>query len=128
MGLGVSRTTQPLRFDTGIGNASFAEVVFAPGEGQPQKPLLPGTTTVSQAVDELFPAGRDVGNGIMEGLVAGNPASLRTPTGFGTAARDAVAALRGAATPVSLAAAEELEALLEDVDLFERYRMSLLET
>ena len=27
MSLNVSRTTEPLRFDTGIGNASFAEVM-----------------------------------------------------------------------------------------------------
>ena len=39
MSLNVSRTTEPLRFDTGIGNASFAEVADSPVEGQPQRTL-----------------------------------------------------------------------------------------
>ena len=56
MSLNVSRTAEPLRFDTGIGQAGYAEVMDSPAAGQPQKTLLPGSTTVSQAVDALFPA------------------------------------------------------------------------
>ena len=34
MSLGVSRTTEPLSFNTGIGNASFAEVLDTPSAGE----------------------------------------------------------------------------------------------
>ena len=78
MSLGVSRTTEPLTFNTGIGNASFAEVLNAPGAGEPQKDLLPGSTTVTQAVDALFPTERAVRDEILSALVAGNTPSLRT--------------------------------------------------
>lgn len=128
MALNVSRTTQPLRFDTGIGNASFAEVMDSPAAGQPQKPLMPGSTTVSQAVDALFPTDRAVGDQIMAALVAANPISLRTPNGFLSAARAAARALRGRRTTAADAAAHEIETLLADADLFERCRLALLET
>ena len=82
MGLSVSRTTDPLRFDVGIGSAGYADVLTSVGAGEPQKSLMPGTTTVTQAIDELFPPDRSVGGEVMRSLVAGNPASLRTPRGF----------------------------------------------
>jgi hypothetical protein len=128
MSLNVSRTTEPLRFDTGIGNASFAEVIDSPAAGQPQKSLLPGSTTVSRAVDALFPTDRAVGDQIMAALVAGNPTSLRTPSGFLAAARGAARTLRGRRTAAADAAAKEIENLLADADLFERCRLALLET
>ena len=128
MSLNVSRTTEPLRFDTGIGQTGYAEVMDSPTAGQPQKTLLPGSTTVSQAVDALFPADARVDAEVMDALVAGNSATLRTPGGFGQAARDAVKALRGRETAAADVAAREIETLLADTDLFERYRMSLLET
>ncbi len=128
MSLNVSRTTEPLRFDTGIGNAGFAEIMDTPAAGQPQKTLLPGSTTVTQAIDELFPTDRSVGGEVMRALVAANPASLRTASGFGTAARSAVTQLRKSGTSAADAAAHEIETLLADTDLYERYRMALLET
>lgn len=128
MSLSVSRTTDPLRFDVGIGSAGYADIMTSPGEGEAQRALLPGTTTVSQAIDELFPTDRSVGGEIMRSLVAGNPASLRTPSGFSDAAHFAVKSLKAAGTPASDAAAHEIENLLADTDLFERYRMSILET
>ena len=128
MGLNVSRTTEPLSFNTGIGNASFAEVMDAPAAGEPQKTLLPGSTTVTQAVDALFPTERAVRDEIMSALVAGNTAYLRTPGGFNEAARRAAHSLRGNRTPASDRAAFEIETLLADSDLFEHYRMALLET
>ena len=93
MSLNVSRTTEPLRFDTGIGQAGFAEVMDSPVSGQPQKTLLPGSTTVTQAIDELFPD-RSVGGEVMRALVAGNSAVLRTPSGFAQTARSAMRALK----------------------------------
>ena len=128
MSLNVSRTTEPLRFDTGIGQAGYAEVMDAPGAGAPQKSLLPGSTTVTQAIDEIFPPDRSVEGEVMRALVAGNSASLRTSSGFGLAARDAVRALRAAGGDHALRAAAEIETLLEDGDLFEQYRSALLET
>ena len=47
MSLNVSRTTEPLRFDVGIGSAGYADVISSPDAGEPQKSLMPGTTTVS---------------------------------------------------------------------------------
>jgi hypothetical protein len=128
MSLNVSRTTEPLRFDTGIGNASFAEVMDSPVNGQPQRALLPGSTTVSQAVDALFPSDRAVADEIMSALVARNSILLRTSGGFNIAARKAAQTLRGLGTAAADAAAHEIETLLADTDLFERYRMALLET
>ncbi len=128
MSLGVSRTTDPLRFDTGIGTAAFAEVLDTPAAGEPQKALLPGSTTVSQAVDALFPTDRAVRDEILAALVAGNTVALRTPSGFNAAARRAARSLRARSTDAADRAAHEIETLLADVDLFERYRMALLET
>lgn len=124
----MSRTTEPLRFDTGIGSAGFAEIMDSPVAGQPQKTLLPGSTTVTQAIDELFPPDRSVGGEIMCALVAGNSAILRTPSGFSQTARSAVRALRERGSRAADDAAAEIETLLSDTDLLERYRMSLLET
>ena len=127
MSISVSRTTDPLRFDTGIGQAGFAEVIDSPVSGQPQKTLLPGSTTVTQAIDELFPD-RSVGGEVMRALVAGNSAVLRTPSGFAQTARSAMRALKGRGSTAADSAAAAIETLLADTDLLERYRMSLLET
>ena len=94
MSLSVSRTTEPLRFDTGIGQAGYAEILDSPVAGQPQKSLLPGSTTVTQALDELFPTDRSVGGEVMRALVAGNSAVMRTPSGFSQAAHSALRALK----------------------------------
>jgi len=128
MSLNVSRTTEPLRFDTGIGQAGYAEVMDSPVAGQPQKTLLPGSTTVTQAIDELFPPDRSVGGEVMCALVAGNSAVLRTPSGFAQTARSAVRTLKERGSSAADNAAAEIETLLADTDLLERYRMSLLET
>lgn len=128
MSLSVSRTTEPLSFNTGIGSASFAEIIDTPSAGEPQKSLLPGSTTVTQAVDALFPTDRAVRDEVMAALVAGNTAYLRTPGGFNETARRTAQTLRANRTAASDAAAHEIETLLADTDLFEHYRMALLET
>ena len=64
----------------------------------------------------------------MRALVSGNPPKLRTPGGFADAARRAVVSLRARRTDAGDRAAHEIENLLADTDLFEHYRMSLLET
>ena len=128
MSLSVSRTTEPLHFDTGIGEAKYAEIMDSPVAGQPQKMLLPGSTTVSQALDALFPTNRSVRDQIMRSLVAHNSTVLRTSAGFSSVARDTLAVLRNANTPAASAAAAEIEALLSDTDLYDSYRLALLET
>ena len=128
MSLNVSRMAEPLRFDVGIGSAGYADVIDSPVAGQPQRALLPGSTTVSQAIDELFPADRSVSGEIMNALVAGNPATLRTPRGFADAADRSVRWLKSRKTAAADVAANEIENLLADTALFEHYRMALLET
>ena len=128
MGMSVSRTADPLRFDVGIGRAGYADVIDTPAAGELQKSLLPGTTTVSQALDELFPPDRSVDGEIMRAMVAGNSAVLRTPRGFSEAARRAAKSLRDSGTAAADSAAHEIESLLADADLLERCRMALLET
>ena len=128
MNIGVSRTTQPISFDTGIGRADYAEVMADPAAGTAQKPLMPGSTTVTQAIDALFPSDRSVGDDVARALVADSPTLLRTSSGFGQAARDTLAALGGRHTEAADAAAREIASLLADADLFEHYRMALLET
>ena len=126
--LGVKRTTEPLHFNTGIGEAKFAEIMDSPVSGQPQKPLLPGSTTVSQAIDALFPTNRSVNDQIMRSLVANNSMELRTSTGFGLVARDTLEYLKNAGTQTADAAAHEIELLLADTDLYDHYRLALLES
>ncbi len=128
MGIAVSRTTDPLRFDVGIGSAGYADVIQSSEAGEPEKTLLPGATTVTQAIDEIFPPDRSVDGEIMRALVSGNPASLRTPGGFADAARGSARALRLRKTEAADHAAREIENLLSDADLLEHCRMALLET
>ena len=128
MGMSVSRTTDPLRFDVGIGSAGYADVIASPVAGEPQKALMPGTTTVSQAIDDLFPPDRSVVGEVMRALVAGNSAMLRTPAGFSETARRTVRALRERGTDAADRAAHEIENLLADADLLEHCRLALLET
>ena len=128
MSIGVSRTTEPLSFNVGIGSAGYADVIDSPVSGQPQKALMPGSTTVSQAVDALFPTDRSVCGEIMRALVSGNSATLRTPGGFAEIARSALRSLKDRMMPAADRAAREIEGLLADSDLLDRYRMSLLET
>ena len=90
--------------------------------------MLPGATTVTQAVDALFPTERAVRDEIMAALVSGNTPSLRTGAGFNEAARSAARTLRESHTAAADKAAHEIETLLADTDLFEQYRMALLES
>lgn len=128
MSLNVSRTAQPLRFDTGIGKAGFAEIIEGSGAQAPDRLLLPGSTTVTQALDDIFPTGRDVGAEVMNALVSGNSPSLRTASGFNAAARGSLESLRATGTEASDRAAHEIETLLADTDLFDHYRAALLES
>ena len=122
------RTTETIRFDTGISVAEFASGDGGAPGGERQRQLLPGSTTVSEALSNIFPEGDSVPGEIMSALVAGNSAYLRTPSGFSRTARSALVTLSSMEGEAAARAARELEALLEDTEVFEHYRAALLET
>ena len=126
--MNVSRTTEALTFNTGVRNAEWTSGIVGQTPGQTQSALLPGSTTVTAALDEVFPEARTAANDIFAALVAGSGPALRTPSGFNLAARKALRALRGRTGDAASRAARELGALLADTELFESYRAALLET
>ena len=125
----VNHTTESIRFDKGISIAEYAqgEVGHSARERQEQS-LLPGSTTGSEALANIFPEGQSVTGEIMSALVAGNSAFLRTPNGFNQVARETIRLLREKNTPAAQRAVRELDGLLADTELFEQYRAALLES
>ncbi len=126
----IRNTTESIRFDTGISIAEYAEGEAA-GHAvrKHQEPsLLPGSTTVSNALANVFPDGQGIAGEIMSALVADNLAALRTSRGFNEIAKETIRLLREKDTPAARKAAAELDALLEDTELFEQYRAALLES
>lgn len=125
----VNRTTQGVSFNTGISMAEYNEVPAGQTQGQTQGSILPGSTTVTAALDSVFPSDPTV-SGLIAGLLAseGNSTLLRTSNGFYLAAKKAIATLKGRKGAVFQKAAEELEGLLADTELLDFYRASLLET
>ena len=105
-----ARTTETIRFDTGISVAEFASGDGGAPGGERQKQLLPGSTTVSEALANIFPEGESVVGEIMSALVAGNSAYLRTPSGFGQTARSALRTLRSRKGEAAARAAAEFGA------------------
>lgn len=127
--MNVSRTTRPVSFNTGISDAQYAETTVGQTPGLTQKSVLPGSTTVSEALANVFPRDPTVAGQIMGMLAAaGNSVLLRTGGGYRKSAQKTVASLRGKGSAAAEAAAREIEVLLEDSDLLDRYRASLLES
>lgn len=124
----IRRSTETIRFDTGISMAEYADMPAGAEAGEGQRSLLPGSTTVSQALANIFPEGQSVGGEIMSALVAGNSAFLRTPAGFKETAKRTLRELRGKRGTAAKRAVQELEGLMADTELFEQYRAALLET
>lgn len=122
------RKTETIRFDRGISMAEYNEQPFGQSKAKHEPSLLPGSTTVSEALMNVFPEGESVNGEIMRALVAGNSAFLRTASGFNETARQVLRTLRGKGTPAADAAVRELTVLLADTELFEHYRSSLLES
>ena len=127
--MNVSRTTQGVSFNTGISMAEYNEAPAGQTPGQTQKSILPGSTTVSEALANVFPKDPTVSGQIM-GLLAqaGNSVALRTASGFRLAAQKAIGSLKSAKGAAAGRAAAELEALLEDAELLDFYRVGLLES
>ena len=123
-----SRATETISFDRGISMAEYNEQPFGQSKATSEPPILPGSTTVSEALMGIFPEGERVNGEIMRALVAGNSAFLRTPGGFNETARRVLRQLRGKGTAAADAAVAELNSLLADTELFEQYRSTLLES
>ena len=125
----VERRIEPdFRFDTGVRDAQYAETPQGQTPGVVQKPLLPGGTTVTEALSGVFPEGQHVEGEIMRALVEGNLIQLRTEHGFAATAAKTIRMLRGRKTKAAEAAARELDGLLADTELLNEYRASLLES
>lgn len=125
----MNRVTQGVSFNTGISMAEYNEAPAGQTPGQTQKSILPGSTTVSEALATVFPKDATVAGQIMGMLAqAGNSMALRTANGFHFAAKKAIRTLRGAKGKAAERAAAELESLLEDTELLDFYRAGLLET
>ena len=122
------RATETISFDRGISMAEYNEQPFGQSKAKTEPPILPGSTTVSEALMGVFPEGESVNGEIMRALVAGNSAFLRTPSGFNETARQVLRKLRGKGTSSADAAVVELNSLLADTELFEQYRSTLLES
>ncbi len=128
--MSLDRVASSVSFNTGISMAEYNEAPAGQTAGTTQRAILPGSTTVSEALASVFPRDPTVA-GQITGLLAEAGAStlLRTAGGFHAAARRAIDNLRrkdgkGAAAR----AAAELEGLLADTELLDFYRASLLET
>ena len=127
--MNVNRTTHGVSFNTGISMAEYNEAPAGQTQGQTQAPILPGSTTVSEAMANVFPKDPTVSGFILGQLAAaGNSISLRTARGYATAARKAIRTLRSSRGRAAALAADEVETLLDDTELLESYRAALLES
>lgn len=127
--MNVNRTTYGVSFNTGISMAEYNEAPAGQTRGQTQRSILPGSTTVSEALANVFPKDPTASGQIMGMLAAaGNSVLLRSASGFHSAARKAIRNLKSKGGKASAKAAAELEALLDDTELLDLYRASLLET
>lgn len=125
----LNRVTEGVSFNTGISMAEYNETPAGQTKGLTQGSILPGSTTVSEALDAVFPRDPTIGGAILASLAAeGNSTLLRTGSGFHAAATKAIRNLRKKKGAASQRAADELESLLEDTELLDFYRASLLES
>lgn len=125
----LNRVTEGVNFNTGISMAEYNDAPAGQTPGQTQKSILPGSTTVSEALATVFPKDATV-DAMVFGMLAqaGSSTSLRTSNGFHAAAKKTIGSLRQKGGKAASAAADELEELLADTELLDFYRASLLET
>ncbi len=127
--MNLSRVTEGVNFNTGISMSEYNEVPAGQTKGLTQGTVLPGSTTVSEALSSIFPKDPTVGGAILGMLASeGNATRLRSANGFRLATRRAIRTLRSRKGGAAQRAASELEALLEDTELLDFYRASLLES
>jgi len=129
--MNLNRVTSGVTFNTGISMSEYNDVPAGQTKGQTQGAVLPGSTTVSEALDSVFPRDPTVGASILGQMAAeGNSVALRSANGFRRATHKTIRSLkdRKGRSPAAERAAAELEALLEDTELLDFYRASLLES
>ena len=127
--MSLSRVTEQVSFNTGISLAEYNDAPVGQTPGRTQGEILPGSTTVSEALSTIFPKDQTVSGAILAMLAeAGNSTALRTSNGFHFAALKTIRSLREKGSRKSLAAAQELEGLMADTELLDRYRAALLES
>lgn len=125
----INRTTYGVSFNTGISTAEYNEAPAGQTQGQTQGSILPGSTTVTEALSALFPKEPTVAGQILGQLAAaGSALHLRTASGYQSAARKTIRNLRAKGGEAAVRAAAELEGLLADTELLDQYKASLLET
>lgn len=123
------RVTQGVNFNTGISMAEYNETPAGQTKGMTQGTVLPGSTTVSEAIDSVFPRNATMESMIFAAIAAeGASTLLRTGSGFRRAAIKTIGNLRRRGSEKAGRAADELEALLEDTELLDFYRAGLLES
>lgn len=127
--MNISRTTHSVSFNTGISMAEYNEAPAGQTQGQTQGSILPGSTTVSEALESVFPRDPTIA-GLIAGQLAaaGNSMMLRSPNGYVAAARKVIANLRRGKGEAGRRAAIEIENLLDDTELLSLYRAALLES
>lgn len=125
----LNRVTEQVNFNAGISLAEYNEAPVGQTPGRTQGQILPGSTTVSEALSAIFPKDPTVMGTILAMLAeAGNSTALRTANGFHSAALKTIRALREKGTDKAAAAACELENLMADTEVLDRYRAALLES
>ena len=125
----INRTTHGVSFNTGISMAEYNEAPAGQTPGRTQGQILPGSTTVTEALASIFPRDPTVSGTILAMLAeAGNSPSLRTSNGFHFAAKKTIRSLREKGSGKAKAAAQELENLMADTEVLDRYRAALLES
>ena len=125
----LNRVTEQVSFNTGISLAEYNESPVGQTPGRTQGQILPGSTTVTEALSAIFPRDPTVTGTILAMLAeAGNSPALRTANGFHAAATKTIRSLREKGSDKSNAAARELENLMADTEVLDRYRAALLES
>lgn len=129
MSVSMNRVTEQVNFNTGISLAEYNESPVGQTPGRTQGQILPGSTTVSEALAGVFPKDPTVMGSILSMLAeAGGSTALRTGNGFHFAAQKTIRSLREKGGPKAEVAARELENLMADTELLDRYRAALLES
>lgn len=125
----LNRVTEQVNFNTGISLAEYNEAPVGQTPGRTQGQILPGSTTVTEALAAIFPRDPTVTGTILAMLAeAGNSPALRTANGFHSAAMKTIRSLREKGSDKANAAALELENLMADTEVLDRYRAALLES
>jgi len=129
MSVSMQRVTYGVSFDKGISGANWTEKPAGQTTGGTQQSLMPGETTVTAALESVFPKDPTLSGLVAKALAqAGSAMSLRTESGYRAAAKKTIGSLKGAKGRAAQAAAEEIEKLLDDGELLDQYRAALLES